>query len=97
MIQPPPNLPAEGTVTLKNAREYLGRMTTWAHESLQNCIQRRTAVSEIYLQAPGGLVYSLSVDDSGSLVTTLITPGGDSPDRLDLRRRAPRAVFARIG
>jgi hypothetical protein len=60
-------------------REYhqgtVGRIIEQIRNGLAFAVSREEAVSAVLLQSPDGSVYSLSVDDAGSLVTTAVPLG----------------------
>jgi hypothetical protein len=68
----PPDVPAGIPLQMAN---HLRTLATWAHQQLQDKVSMQTATSNFLLISPGQKVFSVSVDDSGALVTTQVLPG----------------------
>jgi hypothetical protein len=64
IFSPPP--PPSGPLSV-----YLASLVDAIRRSLTPLISKDEAVGRVLLLSPSGLVYTVSVDDSGTLVTTL--------------------------
>jgi hypothetical protein len=74
-IQPPPDLPNMPDVspTLSN---WLRRFSLWATSNINDCLSKKTAASQIYLTSTtGNTVWRVTIDDTGALQTSQLTPG----------------------
>lgn len=54
-------------------RKFLLDAITEIYREIQDCVGKREAIAEILLTSPSKKVYSISVADDGSLVTTLVS------------------------
>jgi hypothetical protein len=71
----PPQLPAIQGIN-ESLADYLRRFALWAQGNFNSTLQKRTATGELLMQSTtGATVWSITVDDSGVLHTTKLTPG----------------------
>lgn len=77
MILTPPDLPNIPNIQPELA-EYLRRVTMWAAKQFTFKVPIDTATHGVLLQSPSGKVYAITVDDSGTLIATLV-PLGSHP------------------
>ncbi len=54
---------------------YISRALSTITQAFLQVVPRQEAVSSVLLQSPGGKVYSVTVDDSGTLSTTEVGLG----------------------
>lgn len=74
-VTPPPDLPSVPNLNELLAN-YLRRMSLWSVAQFNNCLTKRTATGELYMQSTTGkTVWRLTIDDSGNARFTQITPG----------------------
>jgi len=73
--QPPPDLPNMPGVS-DVLSTYLRRFSLWAVANFNNTLTKKSATGALYLTSPTGeSVWSVTVDDAGTLTTTRMTPG----------------------
>lgn len=68
----PPALPAGQFDDLAHVREYLNRLSVTLSNESAKYMQATKPVNAIYLRAPNGDTYSVTVDNTGTLTATLV-------------------------
>lgn len=74
MTPAPPDIPGSPVFNPKMV-DYLRRLANWARLNIDAKIDKNQAVAGVMLQSTGGKVYQVTVDDSGALHASLVTPG----------------------
>lgn len=66
----PPNIPRNLD---PDATRYLRDFSLWVKDELNRMVPKEEAVGSVLLASPAGKVYSVAVDDTGLVTSTLVS------------------------